>query len=234
MGRSAPVAEDRRSGAGAPAHRHPRSLSVNLATVPKMRSCDAHLAAAVDGAVGALSPAVDDDWSVPAGGVRWTCDRTARHVADDLVGYAGQLVTQVTDGYLPFRVVANPGTPPRGLLDLIEMGGVLLGLTVSEAPKWARAYHSYGIADAEGFAALGAAEVVLHTHDIATGLAVEYEPEAETCSWLLARLHRDLPEHDDPWQLLLWATGRTDLPGQTRVRRWRWYPAPAEDGGAAS
>ncbi len=188
---------------------------------------------ATEGAVAALRPAVDRDWSVSAGGMRWTCDRTARHVADDLVGYAGQLGTQVTDGYLPFRVVANRGTPPRGLLDLVEMGGALLGLTVSEAPKTARAYHSYGIADAEGFAALGAAEVVLHSHDIESGLGLAYEPEADICSWLLARLHRDLTEHSDPWQLLLWATGRADLPGQARVRRWRWYAAPAGDGGSS-
>lgn len=154
-------------------------------------------------------------------------------MADDLVGYAGQLVTQVTDGYLPFRVVANPGTPPRGLLDLIETGGALLALTVSEAPNAARAYHSYGIADAEGFAALGAAEVVLHTHDITTGLRVGYEPDAEICSWLLARLHRDLPSHDDPWQLLLWATGRGDLPGHQRKRKWRWFPAPGGERGSS-
>lgn len=199
-----------------------------------MSAPDHKLEVAVDGAVSALRPAEGRDWSVPAGGVRWTCDRTARHMADDLVGYAGQLVTQVADGYLPFRVVANPGTPPRGLLDLIEMGGALLALTVSRAPKTAQAYHSYGIADAEGFAALGAAEVVLHTHDIATGLGVAYQPEPRICSWLLNRLHRDLPTHDDPWQLLQWATGRGDLPGHQRIRKWRWHPAPGGDGGGSS
>jgi hypothetical protein len=83
------------------------------------------------------------------------------------------------------------------------------------------------MADAEGFAALGAAEVALHTHDIATGLRIGYEPEARVCALLLGRLHRDLPEHADPWRLLLWATGRAELPGHDRVRRWRWHAAPA-------
>ena len=178
------------------------------------------------GAIAALRPSVDRDWSVPAGGLRWTCSRTARHVADDLIAYAGQLAVQAPDYYLPFRLVANPGTPPSGLLDVIEMTAALLSLTVRHAPPEARGYHAYGLADAEGFAALGTAEVVLHTHDIATGLGIAYEPEADVCAWLVGRLHRDLPEHDDPWQRLLWATGRGELPGHQRLRRWRWFVAP--------
>ncbi len=93
------------------------------------------------------------------------------------------------------------------------MTGALLAMTVRDAPASARAYHGYGMTDAEGFAALGAAEVVLHTHDIAAGIGVPFEPDAATSSWLLGRLHCDLPEDDAPWQLLLWVTGRGDPAG---------------------
>jgi len=188
---------------------------------------DRKLKDALGGAVAALRPAAGQDWSVPAGGLAWTCNRTVRHLADDMAAYAGQLVAQPADYYLPFRLVANPGTPPSGLLDVLEMAGALLATVVRAAPAGARGYHPYGMADAEGFAALGAAETVLHTHDIAAGLGVAYGPSDDTCTWLLDRLHRDLPAHDDPWQLLLWATGRAELPGHDRVRRWRWYAAPA-------
>ena len=192
------------------------------------------LEAAVTQSVAALRPVVARDWSVPADRVRWSCSKAARHVADNLIAYAGQLVSGTSDAYLPFRLVANPRTPPSGLLDLIEMTGALLAMTVRDAPASARAYHGYGMADAEGFAALGAAEVVLHTHDIAAGIGVPFEPDAATSSWLLGRLHRDLPEDDAPWQLLLWATGRGDLPGHERVRRWRWNPEPVMQGAASS
>ena len=188
---------------------------------------DEQLTAAIHEAVTALRPATERDWGVPAGQLRWTCARTARHMADDLAAYAGQLVCEVPDHYLPFRLVANPKTPPDGVLDLVQMTAGLLALVVRDAPADARGYHPYGMADAEGFAALGAAEVVLHTHDIARGLGVQYEPSREIPAWLLTRLDRDLPDHDDPWELLLWATGRGELPGHDPVRRWRWDPAPA-------
>jgi hypothetical protein len=101
-----------------------------------------HLETAVAGAVAALRPAGDRDWSAPAGGLRWTCDRAARHLADDLIAYAGQLVCRAPDSYLPFRLVVNPRTPPAGLLDVVEMTGALLVLTVRTAPPDARGYHS--------------------------------------------------------------------------------------------
>src|SRR4051795_13505192 len=46
---------------------------------------------AVDLAVAALTPALDQDWHVPAGGLDWDCWETVEHVADDLFAYAGQL-----------------------------------------------------------------------------------------------------------------------------------------------
>ena len=102
--------------------------------------------------------------------------------------------------------------------------GALLATVVRAAAPEARGWHPYGMADAEGFAAVGVAEVLLHTHDIATGLGIAYQPDADRCARVVARLHRDLEPHDDPWTLLLWATGRADIPGRDHVRRWRWWP----------
>ena len=50
----------------------------------------------------------------------------------------------------------------------------------------------------------------------------------DVCARVLARM---FPEHDlsgvDPWDGLLWATGRADLPGRNRVGPgWRWHGAP--------
>lgn len=128
------------------------------------------------------------------------------------------------EGYLPFRSRLVRGTPSEGLLELIEGMGALLATVVRAAAPEARGWHPYGMADAEGFAAVGVAEVLLHTHDIATGLGIAYQPDADRCARVVARLHRDLEPHDDPWTLLLWATGRADIPGRDHVRRWRWWP----------
>lgn len=184
---------------------------------------------AITGALAALRARLDRYWSVPAGGVRWSCGRTSVHIADDLVAYAAQLAARVPTGYLPFHLTPSRGTAPAGLLNLIEATGALLGTAVRTAPIDARGYHPWGMADAEGFAALGAAEVILHSHDIAAGLGVPYQPDLALCVRITARLFRDLPGHADPWTLLLWATGRADLPGHNRVRRWRWWPAPYDN-----
>jgi hypothetical protein len=32
-----------------------------------------------------------------------------------------------------------------------------------------------------------------------------------------------------PWSALLWANGRTDLPGQRRQVPWRWHCAPLDE-----
>lgn len=175
-----------------------------------------------------LRPLADQDWSATAGQLRWTCSQTATHVADDLIAYASQLVSQTHSGYLPFRLRSQRQAPPGGQLDVIAALGALLALTVRTAPVDARGYHAYGEADSEGFAALGTAEVIIHSYDIATGLGAVYQPDPDICRWLLARLHRDVREYDDPWAALRWATGRGDLPGHAPVRRWRWHAAPAE------
>lgn len=187
------------------------------------------LDATVAGAVAALRDGLDRDWDARAGGVRWSCQRTARHIADNLIAYAGQLVVCARDGYLPFRLNLDRGTPPGGALDVVEAMGALLAGVVRSAPDDAHGYHGYGIADAEGFAAIGAAEVLLHTHDIATGLGLRYQPDPVLCGRVTARLHPGLEPYDDPWRLLLWATGRADVPGRDHVRTWRWRASSPTD-----
>ena len=187
------------------------------------------LEAAVSDAVRALRQGEDLDWSVPAGTLSWDCRRTCAHMADDLIAYAAQLAVQVPSGYLPFKFQPSRGTSPKGLLNLVEATGAILAATVRTAPADARGYHPYGAADAEGFTALGVAEVILHTHDIAAGLGLAYQPAEDICERLLRRLYRDpLPEAESSWSVLLWTTGRGDLPGHDPVKRWRWWPAPAQ------
>ncbi|MEU6775569.1 GNAT family N-acetyltransferase [Streptomyces sp. NPDC046759] len=182
--------------------------------------------AAVAGCTAALRTAVDRDWrAVRAGGLEWDCHTTAVHVADDLVAYAANLAGRAQDAYLPFELTLDEGTGNAGLLHVVETTGALLAAAVRTAPPGVRGFHPYPFrsADAEGFAAMGIAEVLLHTHDMAEGLGIAYEPPAELVESLLACLFPHVQPGPAPWPTLLWATGRGTLPGRAPVTEWRWY-----------
>ncbi|MDP9841314.1 hypothetical protein [Streptosporangium lutulentum] len=191
-------------------------------------------------AVGALREASPAAWDGKAGSLEWDCWETVEHLSDDLFAYAAQLGlrTPPLDGYVPFAVERRrPGGPantvhadraagPAGLLQVLEASGALLVAMVSTTPSQVRAHHVFGASDPEGFAAMGIVETLVHTHDLAKGLGLTWNPPAELCSRVLTRLFPDAPRTTDPWSTLLWATGRAELPGHPRLTTWRWYGEP--------
>jgi RimJ/RimL family protein N-acetyltransferase len=180
---------------------------------------------AVAGAVALLRTVTDRDWEgVRAGRLEWTCRYTAEHVAGDLIAYAGQLAGRATEAYVPFELTLDEGTGNEGVLQVIETTGALLAATVRTTPREVRAFHPYPFRSAgrEGFAAMGITEVLVHTHDIAEGLGLAYEPPAGLCADVLARIFPHVQPGTDPWRTLLWATGRGELPGRAPLTEWRW------------
>lgn len=192
-------------------------------------------------AVDALA-AAPSGWEKPAGDLTWTCWETTEHIADDLFAYAAQLARTAVDGTAPFTltarreggpgvsVFADPEAGPAGLLDVLDSCGGLLTAAVRAAAPQARGYHVFGVADAEGFAAMGVLEVLVHTADVAAGLGVPWDPPADLCARVLARLFPDVEVTGDPWHTLLWATGRVALPGRPQRTQWRWHSAPTGNG----
>jgi hypothetical protein len=170
---------------------------------------------------GALGDAADADWSVIAGDLDWSCWSTGGHIADDLFSYASQVIAQPRHGYLPIEATIEARATPADLLESVVMCGGLLGLAVSSASPDARAYHPCGISDPEGFAAMGVLEVLVHTHDIASGLGVAWVPPDDLCSGVLDRLFPDAPA-GSPAAVLLWCTGRAPLGRLPRRTTWRW------------
>ncbi|WP_395574189.1 GNAT family N-acetyltransferase [Streptomyces sp. BK79] len=180
---------------------------------------------AVADAVALLRTATDRDWeAVRAGRLEWSCRYTAEHIAGDLIAYAGQLAGRATEAYVPFEITLDDGTDNEGVLHVVETTGALLAATLRTTPREVRAFHPYPFrsADREGFAAMGITEVLLHTHDIAEGVGLSYEPPAGLCADVLARLFPHVRPGEDPWRTLLWATGRGDLPGRAPLTEWRW------------
>ena len=116
------------------------------------------------------------------------------------------------------------GLTPAQVAD--EASGALLVAMVRTTPPQVRAYHSFGVSDPEGFAAMGVVETLVHTYDLAEGLGLAWVPPADLCSRALARLFPEAPGTTDPWLTLLWATGRAELPGYPRRATWRWSGTP--------
>ncbi|MFE4452636.1 VOC family protein [Streptomyces sp. NPDC056796] len=188
----------------------------------------------------AQSPA--QDWRVPAGTLTWDCWETVEHLGDDLFAYAVQLGPrrppqdrEVPYRYAPAReggpavsLFANPEAGVTGLLETLEASGALLSAMVRTTPADVRSHHSFGLSDPEGFAAMGIVETLVHTRDVATGLSLPWAPPQDLCDRVLARLFPDAPDDEDRWTVLLWCTGRADLPGRDRVTSWKWHSAPLD------
>ncbi|WP_026930417.1 DinB family protein [Glycomyces tenuis] len=198
---------------------------------------------AVDLAVYLLKSAEPDAWSYRAGRLKWTCWETVEHIADDLFAFAVQMGPRhpPINGVVPFVCEARRGggpassvfaereSGPEGLLQVLEASAALLSAMVRTVSPEVRAYHPMGLADREGFAAMGVVEILVHTHDLAEGLGLEWNPPADLCERVLARLFPDAPTEAKPWPALLWSTGRTALPGRARLTEWRWHAAPEDE-----
>jgi hypothetical protein len=168
-----------------------------------------------------LWPLAGADWSVPAADLEWSCWKTAVHLADSLVFYASQIIDQPAEGYVPFEITMLTEADPRGLLRTISVGGAILQRTVAGAGPGDRGYHVFGASDADGFAAMGVVETLVHTYDIARGLGLDWDPPAGLCAPALGRLFPAAPA-GDPTAVLLWCTGRASLGDRPRQADWRW------------
>ncbi|MHB9755125.1 maleylpyruvate isomerase mycothiol-dependent enzyme family protein [Streptomyces sp. BYX5S] len=198
------------------------------------------VARAVELTVEALRPALDADWNVPAGPLEWTCWETGEHLADDLFFYAAQIgsLRPLADDYVRWgyarrrpdgpdnTITVEVDAGPAAMLGALEAGGGILAAVVRTTPSTARGFHVFGASDPEGFAAMGVVETLVHAHDLALGLGVEFRPPADLCARSLHRLFPDVPRGAEPWKTLLWATGRGELEGEERRGKWRWYGAP--------
>lgn len=152
----------------------------------------------------------DRDWSVPAGPLQWDCRTTAAHIADALAFYAAHLGARAAD-WLKFDVVPHADASNRHVARLIEAMGNVLAYVAKATPADVRAYHHSGMWGREVFAAFGCLEALVHTGDIAAGLEAPYEPPDDLCRRVVTTLFAGAPQSQDPWLVMLWATGRGEL-----------------------
>jgi hypothetical protein len=197
---------------------------------------------AVTTAIATLREATASDWHTPAGTLDWNCWETVEHMSDDLFSYAAQLgpSNPPLKTPVPFAcsarrpggpdgaIFADPEAGPTGLLQVLEACGALLSTMIEAAKVPATdGPRPFGVADPAGFAAAaGVIEVLVHTHDVAQGLGLPWQPSPDLCRRALGRMFPDAPAGTDPWVTLLWATGRGELAGYPAVTSWGWYAGP--------
>ncbi|WP_327315232.1 hypothetical protein [Streptomyces sp. NBC_01235] len=158
------------------------------------------------------------DWDADAGSLEWSCWETVEHLADDLFAYAAQLGPEKPqlDTEVPFVwraersgapanvIFADRGAGPAGLVQVLDACGGLLAAMVRVTPATVRSHHGFGLSDAEGFAAMGVVETLVHMYDVAEGLGIGWEePDAGLCDRVLVRLFPDAPAGTDRWPTLL-------------------------------
>lgn len=177
-----------------------------------------------------LAPAAAADWSTPAHNLEWSCRATLDHVLDCLAWYAHDLAGEITG----MQGASRDGMASASIADLLVTIGplaeVLALVATGKAPN-ARARHNWGVADPEGFLAMGTIETLLHTWDIGLGLGIDVgiSPDIESIAGrVLARLFPASEPTGTAFDALLIAAGRLDGPDGGRVTKWQWHAAPVD------
>ncbi len=172
-----------------------------------------------------LDGVVERDWTVVVPGMDWTVAETVAHASGCLLWYA----TDITGGPVELsttEVDVRPDASPADLVRTLRSFAAVLAAVVDATPADARGWHPWGVSDAAGFAGMGCDEMLVHTHDAARGLGLEFEIPAHLAGKVLTRMFPEAPTDRDPARTLLWANGRVPLDDLPKRTGWRWHCAP--------
>lgn len=171
--------------------------------------------------VEAWQSGLDRDWSVPAGTLEWSCFTTADHTVDCVFSYALFLASRRQDRYPPFTELhALPEATPADIVNGLRAVSTMLLAVIAEAPPATRSVISgppfLATGTPQDFAARGGLELILHAHDVCTGLGIRFEPPRDLCERLREStgtwpIGPDVSPTDDQWSDLLQRSGRARL-----------------------
>jgi hypothetical protein len=157
--------------------------------------------------VAALRPGVDADWSVRAGDLEWTVDRTIAHMTGAPAKYAFYLSSRSTR-FVAVRVMPSGDATRQERLEAIEGCAAALAGVAATAPKDAVGFHVSGMRTAEQFLAMGCEELLVHAYDVTCGLRLPYEPPEDLCRLVIEYMYPDWEVQRPVWPFLVWLSGR--------------------------
>jgi Mycothiol maleylpyruvate isomerase N-terminal domain len=168
-------------------------------------------------------------WESPATSVDWTCWRTAEHIAGDFAHYAAQIIGQPRDHYVKFGFDTSRASTPDELREVVRVAGGMLAAAVRTASPDGLGWHPHGFFTPVGFAAIGAAEGLVHGHDIAAGLSMAWSPKQQLCEQVLSTVFPDGERKAGAtaFTTLLTQTGRDVRPRGERAPIWNYSAAAA-------
>lgn len=177
----------------------------------------------------ALINLTDTEWQAKPPNMTWTRLETVSHVCSALQGYATQLAAGTLQREA--RLQPDPNSMTSDLLPGLVLSGTRILAAVSRGmPPETRGWHSAGSPDPEGFLAMGCAEVLLHCWDVVNGTGETFEADDDLSEHTLRRLFPWSPANTPPWQTLLFATGRIELPvHESPGDGWGWHNAPLDE-----
>jgi hypothetical protein len=163
--------------------------------------------AAAAAVVAALQPSIDADWSVTAGGLDWSVDKTIAHMTGAPAKYAFYLSSRSTR-YIAVGVSPLDNATRQERLEAIEGCAAALSGVAATAPAGAVGFHVTGMRSAEQFLALACYELLVHTYDVTCGLRLPYEPPEKLSRLVLEHCFPGEDERRPMWPFLLWLSGR--------------------------
>jgi uncharacterized protein (TIGR03083 family) len=175
-----------------------------------------------------LEPLVGEDWGAPVPGLDFTVASVLAHAANAALWYAADMWSGREDN-AAFDVKVLVDVPNEKIVTSIEVGARVLACGLDVAPDDLRGFHPFGSPDPSGFAAMACDELLVHTADAAAGLGGTFRGDELLAAAVLARLYPWHAVDGDPWETLLWANGRAELPGRPFQTHWRWHCEPLSE-----
>jgi hypothetical protein len=163
--------------------------------------------AAAAAVVAVLRPGVDADWSVRAGDLEWSVDRTVTHMTGAVGKYALYLSSRSTR-YIAVRVVPSEDATRQERLEAIEGCAAALAGVAGTAPQDAHGFHVTGMRSAGQFLAMACNELLVHIYDVTSGLGLPYQPPEELCRLVIETCFPGQHEQRPAWPFLVWLSGR--------------------------
>jgi uncharacterized protein (TIGR03083 family) len=180
--------------------------------------------AAAAAVVAALRPGADADWSVRAGDLEWSVDKTIAHMTAAAAKYALYLSSRSTR-YIAVRLWPEADATRQERLEAIEGCAAALAGVAATAPKDAVGFHVSGMKNAEQFVAMACEELLVHTYDVTRGLRLPYEPPEDLCRLVIEHGYPGQAVGNRPvWPFLVWLSGRP----HPAAAGWGEPPKPGE------
>ena len=175
-----------------------------------------------------LAPLVDRDWSVPVPGLDFTVASVVAHAAEAPLWYSLDLWGGPEEN-AAMHIKVDPDAAHSAILTSLHVAARVGAAVLDAAPESTRGFHGFGSPDPSGYAAMACDELLVHGDDAARGLGTRLTPAPDLAAQVVARLYPWHPTDRDPWEMLLWANGRIDLPGLPTQQRWRWHARPLSE-----